>query len=576
MYKRISQVTLITLLAFGIIISQMMSVFSTENVVTFEILYTNNISGHIDGTDDMLGLAKFSAQVERIKPDICLDGGGSFYGTPIANLLKGQSVAQCMRYVGYDAIGVGSHDLNYGYERLLEFEETIQAPMLAGNVINEAYGSELFKKSFIIKEKNGIRVGIFGLIDETLYSHTKASSMTGLFYASTIPYSEMMVNELRTIEDCDIIICMDYTNDPTRLANGVDGIDVILAGNSDKMSCEEKNGTFIIHGAKNLHHFADIKLKYDLDLHKMQTPLTLSYTPSKDIINTNEDERVRTRIEASKDKLRSFEASEIKTLEFGLDGEDTQVYVGETNFGHVITDAYRYVTEADVAFESVESITGSLKKGDVTRGDLYNALSPENTLYVLDLSGQRLLDILEISCATMSDSKERYKKASKEEAVLLWDGNAKQYLQFSGLKFNYDPKTAVGERIWNVKIGTKALSKTATYRVALSSALFEMGSYQFLKKAHVNGAYLSCVDAVEEYLKNAYISGIASKDRMSVKNRSNANADESSSSSRKVKTSKQKRSPSTMDDSNIRLWGTLVVSIASASYVISKLKRREL
>ncbi len=67
----------------------------------------------------------------------------------------------------------------------------------------------------------------------------------------------------------------------------------------------------------------------------------------------------------------------------------------ETNLGDLITDAIRYVTGADIAFENGGGIRTGIDVGDITYGDVLDVVPFANYICVREVTGQQILDTLE-------------------------------------------------------------------------------------------------------------------------------------------------------------------------------------
>lgn len=71
------------------------------------------------------------------------------------------------------------------------------------------------------------------------------------------------------------------------------------------------------------------------------------------------------------------------------------VRFSETNLGDLCTDAIRKRTNADVVFQNGGGVRSSIKKGDITYGDIVSVLPFNNIVCVIEASGQQILDALE-------------------------------------------------------------------------------------------------------------------------------------------------------------------------------------
>jgi hypothetical protein len=68
--------------------------------------------------------------------------------------------------MGCDALNIGAYDLSLGLDYLLTLRDAAHFPLLSAN-LTDPHGTPLFEP-YRIREVNGVRVGIFGLIDPRL------------------------------------------------------------------------------------------------------------------------------------------------------------------------------------------------------------------------------------------------------------------------------------------------------------------------------------------------------------------------------------------------------------------------
>ncbi len=71
--------------------------------------------------------------------------------------------------MGYDALGIGDDDLSLGKEFLVEISKKANFPFLSSNLIDEESGKLLFQP-YLLKEINGLRIGIFSLLSPDSFS----------------------------------------------------------------------------------------------------------------------------------------------------------------------------------------------------------------------------------------------------------------------------------------------------------------------------------------------------------------------------------------------------------------------
>jgi 2',3'-cyclic-nucleotide 2'-phosphodiesterase (5'-nucleotidase family) len=159
------------------------------------------------------------------------------YLNPISeNELKGMSekahlIIESFNLTGYDAIGIGDDDLNLGKEFLLEISKKANFPFLSSNLFDEASGKILFQSS-LIKETNGLRIGIFSLLSPDFFTSPSAPRRKGLNIRSPVEAAQAMVKELKPKTDFIILLShLGYAKD-IELAQTVEGINIIVGGHT--------------------------------------------------------------------------------------------------------------------------------------------------------------------------------------------------------------------------------------------------------------------------------------------------------------------------------------------------------
>jgi 5'-nucleotidase len=177
---------------------------------------------------------------ESQKGILVLDSGDLLfkrYANPIPeNELKGMSekahlIIESFNLTGCDAIGIGDDDLNLGKEFLLEISKKANFPFLSSNLFDEASGKILFQ-SFLIKEINGLRIGIFSLLSPDFFTSPSDPRRKGLNIRSPVETAQAMVKELKPKTDFIILLShLGYAKD-IELAQTVEGINIIVGGHT--------------------------------------------------------------------------------------------------------------------------------------------------------------------------------------------------------------------------------------------------------------------------------------------------------------------------------------------------------
>jgi hypothetical protein len=166
--------------------------------------------------------------------------------------LKADLIAQIYQSIGIDAINVGELDLALGLDYLKGLEKTYNTPFVSANLVDET-NTRIFKP-YVIKEINGRKIGIFGLMGDSSDMVAKIKEVSGgkISVTELIQSAESMVNELKGKVDVIIAMTHQQMGQNWVVARKVPGIDVIVGGHhKQKIKTPYRAGnTFIVQSGE--------------------------------------------------------------------------------------------------------------------------------------------------------------------------------------------------------------------------------------------------------------------------------------------------------------------------------------
>ena len=216
------------------------------------ILHTNDQHSRIEPFDasytrnpNQGGFARRAALIQKIRSEekniLLLDSGDTFQGTPYFNFFGGELEFKLMSMMGYDASTMGNHDFDNGLKGFKKVRPVAKFPFLCSNYDFKNTILDGETEPFKIFNKNGIKVGIFGvgiqldgLVGKKEYGETE--------YRDPIEIAQHYADFLRNEKKCDLVICLshigyDYKDNPEKVSDKIlaaktDGIDLILGGHT--------------------------------------------------------------------------------------------------------------------------------------------------------------------------------------------------------------------------------------------------------------------------------------------------------------------------------------------------------
>ncbi len=144
---------------------------------------------------------------------------------------KAHLIIGSFNLMGYDALGIGDDDLTLGKEFLLEISKKAEFPFLSSNTFDEASEKLLFQP-YLIKEINGLRIGIFSLLSPDFFLGQSDPRRKGIVVRPPVEVAQNMVKELQPKTDLIILLShLGYPKD-VELAQTVPGIHLIVGSHT--------------------------------------------------------------------------------------------------------------------------------------------------------------------------------------------------------------------------------------------------------------------------------------------------------------------------------------------------------
>lgn len=465
--KFLSNKVLSLSLCLSMILSSQTVIFANENQ-TITIYHTNDILGSIDNLPNIKTLK------DSTPNSLLLDAGNSTQGTALATYTKGKAIIDIMDATGYDVIGIGNHEFDFGQPTLIDNLKSASFVPLSANITNK--DGKLFLSGIngnganIIEEVNGKKIGIFGLTTPETSYKTNPKNITNLEFKNIIDTAKAQVDYLKS-QNVDAIITISHLGDDITsnitsidLAKQVPDIDIIIDGHTNTILQQRVNDTLISKTGSNLKNVGKITLDFSGDELKISSEL-LSLSDICE--NTKPDEKVANLIDSYETELNSI-------LEKVIGYNDKNIYAfnqdifcrrEETPLGDLIADSMlseaksqlkntEYENLPIVALENSGDIRANLNEGDITLKELYNILPFGNTITTKIVTPNILYTALENSVCKLS--------LDKNGNVIGLDG---RFPQISGMRIEvdlskqaYNPESPVsqpGKRIQAIYIKDK-------------------------------------------------------------------------------------------------------------------------
>ncbi len=154
------------------------------------LLATSDVHGHIVGHDELRnrplpgrGLARLATRIREERASasglsLLLDNGDMLQGTPFAATAAAMPMdaahplVRVMEHLGYDAMGLGNHDFDFGTDYLWAFARAVGFPVLCSNLDNDGalpiLGRSVLDRQLVCSDgrTRDVRIGLCSVLPE--------------------------------------------------------------------------------------------------------------------------------------------------------------------------------------------------------------------------------------------------------------------------------------------------------------------------------------------------------------------------------------------------------------------------
>jgi 5'-nucleotidase / UDP-sugar diphosphatase len=458
------------------------------------LLHTNDLHSRLTGyapesaytpltvNDDSTigGFARIAGIISSEKQNndnatLVIDAGDFMMGT-LFPYLESETGFQLrlMKKMGYDAIGLGNHEFDFGpgwlagvintsaakgdIPSLLSSNTVFDAKEDADNSLEELYSKNLISRKLILN-KGGIKIGLFSIIGKD--ADHFAPNATPVTFAKRTAVARKMVTELEN-EKCQIIICVSHSGvvkekngewggEDVDLANKVKGISIIIGGHSHTRLDQPLivNGIPIVQTGEFGKFVGRASLLYSNGKLSVED---YKLIPVDDKIVA--DEGINQLIEEHKKKISaevlnplglSYERA-IAETDFKIKGDAVEDFK-ESNLGPLVADAIHYYVNnkaskgTDISIIAAGMLFDKILPGIQTAPDIFrvtplgsgNDNIPGYPLARLYITGKELKSILEI-------------------LQVAYKSSPDNYCYYSGIRVEYNPDKRFLKKIKKIDI----------------------------------------------------------------------------------------------------------------------------
>jgi len=457
------------------------------------ILYTSDVHCAIAKGWGYAGVKAMKTALEQEYDVLLVDDGDHYQGEAAGTLTSGEAILTVMNSMGYDVAIPGNHDFDYGVDHLLELVSKANFPYICCNFFRD--GIQVFP-SYLVKEIGGRKIGFVGVTTpETLraanpkyfwndkgeFNCDFLGDETGeKLYAAV----QKAVDDV-TAEGVDYVILLAHLGNedeckPFTYADVIShttGITAVLDGHShdtEQVTMKNKDGKDVVRTAcgTKLAFVGALTITTDGKVSSELYPWGASL-PAPELlglknVTENTVEAVTQEISKVTSKVIGKTSVDLTIMDPKAKDENGApiriVRRAETNMADLVADAYLSQSGgADIVIINGGGVRASIKAGDITMGDLLAVQPFSNSLSVIQITGQQILDMLEWGVHSMPNEFPGFPQVSGMTYEVDPSIPSPCVQDNNGMFDHVDDKAE--RRIRNVLIGGAPLDSEKTYKL---------------------------------------------------------------------------------------------------------------
>lgn len=406
---------------------------------TLTILNTTDIHGNYfdslyNATARKTSMANVASYIRNVRDKehsdpVLIDCGDNLQGDNAAyyynyvNTKADHIVTKIFKYLDYDAIVVGNHDIETGHPVYDRVSSASDIPYLAANAVYSTGRNqgEPYFEPYTVVRRHGLKIAVIGMTNANIKSWLSEEIWEGVDFVQISDIAQDLVDEVRKKEDPDIVILAvhsgtgspgpslkgtrqldlvaepDLESEAFYLATNVKGVDIVLSGHDHApiafMVATPDGEVAYMNAGRGAQFVGRCDVKLSLKKGKIEAKnIECKVVPME---NIEPDKEYCDKFRPEFEEVKAFANQKIGNISGDL-VFDT-VLEGPTAYMTLVHTVQLESTGADVSISAPLSTKGRIEAGTVTFQDLTRIYVYENTLFVIEMTGEQLKDYLEYS-----------------------------------------------------------------------------------------------------------------------------------------------------------------------------------
>lgn len=443
------------------------------------LLFTNDFESAFDPipaywnpeVEYLGGIAHLATLVDDLRKQqdvvFLFDAGDIFTGV-LSKKTQGIVPMEMMITMDYDAMAIGNHEFEYGWQSFARMKDRLPFPVLGANLFYADTGMP-YAQAYSIVERDSVRIRVIGVMGQDAGTAIIPSHIRGVDVRDPIAAVKTYVELLRSQVDLIVVLTHQGKTAPMqtddeahaeiqrgidseiKLAGAVSGIDVIFSGHADAGTespyIHPVTGTLIMqtYGQGTRLGFLQMQLReveqksQIVDYEGRLIPVVSNSLPPHPVVAQ---------------KLADYKAQfpELQETVCVSAERISRLYNEESDLGNLYADIIRAEANAEIGFMPSGALRKDLPQGDVPLMDVIDSFPFTDRVAELEMTGEQIRSVL-------------------EQSLTLERG----MLQVSGLRVEYDLNQPIGARVLSVQVNGVDLQAATVYHVSTVEIMAQGG-----------------------------------------------------------------------------------------------------
>lgn len=314
-----------------------------------------------------------------------------------------------LKYLGYDALVVGNHDIEAGHSNYDRMLKAFPKKYLAANAaaIEGRRKGQCYFNKYVVVKRDGVKIGILGMTNANIKNWLSEDKWSGMEFFVISNLVEFAIEDMRKREKPDLVVLAvhsgtgngfpDVENEAAFLASEIAGVDIVLCGHDHKAVAMMIDGVdsqvLLMNEGKGAVVLGQAEVTLTVKDHKVvRKSIKNRLIPMEDV---DPDPEYCKKFSKQFREVKEYANRVIGTINGEMDF--SKALEGPSEYINLVQTVQLDASGADVSFTAPLSNRGKIAKGDITFQNLVDIYKYENQLYVVKMTGRQIKDYLEFS-----------------------------------------------------------------------------------------------------------------------------------------------------------------------------------